>query len=168
MLLVFTKRNFDNPKLSLLFKSQPDTFNKRDTIKWAERPEVHSAHAVNHLSKASWHFNHLKTCFGRWSSESAENESQTWCQGMPVSVENITWSVLSYALNPQDVQGCCCSSSHKENLLRWTRCLACCGRAGRTSCAPRQAYNVPTVAVFALFCTFLIHSFSVQFVQEIS
>ncbi len=116
--------------------------------------EVHSAHAVNHLSKTSWHFNYTKNLFqsliirGGWKVL-AENEYQNLCQGAPATMENITWSAPSYSLYSQDVHSCCCSSSHKEKLPRCTRRLACCGRVGRTSCSPRQAHNVTTVVLYS-------------------
>lgn len=91
---------------------------------------------------------------------SAENEYQNGCQGAPAAMENITWSAPSYSLYSQDVHSCCCSSSHKEKLPRCTRHLACCGRAGSTSCSPRQAHNVPTVVLYSF--VLLIFSWAVK------
>lgn len=66
----------------------------------------------------------------------------------------ITWPTPSYSLYSQDVRSCCCSRGYKEILLRCTQCLACCGRAGRTSCSPQQTHNVPAVVLYGFVsCT---------------
>lgn len=118
---------------------------------------------MNHLSKCLWHFNNVNPCFSCWPSESAEKlrlEINTRIDASSLLL--LPWKILHGLRHPILYFHKMWASAAApvvikkreggKKLLRCTRCLACCGRTGRTSCSPWQSHNVWTVALVD-FCS---------------